>query len=70
MSATEIDSNSTTGVSGIMHPNVSWPEAFLPLSDVVGTALLMQNDPGQQQIESWDAKQSCKRVCQLTWLLT
>jgi hypothetical protein len=51
-------------------PNAFWPEAFLPLSDVVWGALLIQNDLGQQQIESRDAKQSCKRVCRLTWLPT
>jgi hypothetical protein len=33
-------------------PNASLHEAFLPLSDVVGRALLIQKDLGQQQHES------------------
>jgi hypothetical protein len=43
-SAAEITGDSTTSVSGILLPNDSWPEAFLPLSDVVGGALHMRKD--------------------------
>jgi hypothetical protein len=46
-SAVEIAGDSTTGVSWILLPNASWPEVFLPLSDVVGGALLMNKDLGQ-----------------------
>jgi hypothetical protein len=70
MSAAEIAGDSTTGVSGILLPNASWPEAFLSPSDVVRVALLIQNDLGQVQIESGNVKQNCNRACQLTWLLT
>jgi hypothetical protein len=43
-SAVEIAGDSTTGVSGILLPNASWPEAFLPLLDVVRGALHMRKD--------------------------
>jgi hypothetical protein len=43
-SAAEITGYSTTSVSGILLPNASWSEAFLPLSDVVGGALHMRKD--------------------------
>jgi hypothetical protein len=44
MSAAEAAGDSTTGVSGNLVPNASWPEAFFPLSDVVGGILLMKKD--------------------------
>jgi hypothetical protein len=46
-SAIDIAGDYTTGVSCILLPNASWPEALLPLSDVVGGALLMRKDLGQ-----------------------
>jgi hypothetical protein len=49
-SAAEIAGDSTTGVSWILLPNASWHEAFLPLSDVVGGALLMKKDLSQTTI--------------------
>jgi hypothetical protein len=39
--AAEPAGDSTTGVPDILLPNASWPEAFLPLSDVVRGALHM-----------------------------
>jgi hypothetical protein len=50
-SAIEITDDSTTGVSWILLPNASWPEAFLPLFDVVGGALLMNKDLSQTKIQ-------------------
>jgi hypothetical protein len=44
MSATKAVGDSTTGVSDILLPNASWPEAFLPLSNVVGGTLHMRKD--------------------------
>jgi hypothetical protein len=41
-SAAEATSESTTGVSGILLPNASWPEAFFLLFDIVGRALLIK----------------------------
>jgi hypothetical protein len=41
-SAAEITGDSTTSISGIFLPNSFWPEAFLPLFDVVGGALLIK----------------------------
>jgi hypothetical protein len=35
-SAAEAADDSTTGVSGILLPNASWPEAFFPHSNVIG----------------------------------
>jgi hypothetical protein len=55
-SAAEAAGDSTTGVSGILLPNSSWPEAFMPLSDVVGGALLIRINLIQQQHESWGKK--------------
>jgi hypothetical protein len=46
MLAAEASGDSTTSISDILLPNASWPEAFLPLSDVVGGALLIQNNLG------------------------
>jgi hypothetical protein len=40
-SAADAAGDSTTGISGILLPNASWPEAFLPLFDAVGGALLI-----------------------------
>jgi hypothetical protein len=47
-SAIEIAGDSTTDVSWILLPNASWPEVFLPLSDVVGGALFMNKDLDQK----------------------
>jgi hypothetical protein len=66
-SAVKIVGDSTTGVSWILLPNASWPEAFLPLFDVVGGALHMRKDLSQKQRESWDTKRSRKQV--LTYLV-
>jgi hypothetical protein len=44
-SAAEAAGDSTTGVSGNLLPNAFWPEAFFPLSDVVGGTLLMKRRP-------------------------
>jgi hypothetical protein len=44
-SAVEAAGNSTTGVSGSLLPNASWPEVFFRLSDVVGGTLLMKRQP-------------------------
>jgi hypothetical protein len=49
-SAIEIACDSTTGVFWILLPNASWLEAFLPLSDVVGGALLMNKDLSETKI--------------------
>jgi hypothetical protein len=46
--AAEIAGDSTTDVSGILRTNASLPEAFLPLFDVVGGALLIRKYLGQQ----------------------
>jgi hypothetical protein len=70
MSTVEIAGDSITSVSGILLPIASWPEAFLPLSDVVRGALLIQNSLGQQQIKSENAKRKCMPVYRLTWLPT
>jgi hypothetical protein len=47
MSDVEIAGDSTTSISWILLPNASWPEEFLPLSDVIGGALLMKQVLGQ-----------------------
>jgi hypothetical protein len=39
MSAVETVGDCSTGVSFALLPNTSWPEAFLPLSDIVEGAL-------------------------------
>jgi hypothetical protein len=44
-SAAEVADDSTTGISGALLPNASWPEAFFPLSDVIGGTLLMDRRP-------------------------
>jgi hypothetical protein len=41
-SAAEATGDSTTGVSGNLLANASWPKALFPLSDVVGGTLLMK----------------------------
>jgi hypothetical protein len=69
-STVEIAGDSTTGVSWILLPNVSWPEAFLPLFDVVEELCSCKKTWVKQQHESWDAKQSSKWVSRLTWLPT
>jgi hypothetical protein len=46
-SAAEAAGDSTTGISSTLLPNASWPEAFFPLSDVVGGTLLMKRQPKQ-----------------------
>jgi hypothetical protein len=46
-SAVEIAVDSTTSVSLILLSNAYWPEAFLPLSNVVGGALHMRKDLSQ-----------------------
>jgi hypothetical protein len=51
-SVTEIVGDSTAGISGILLLNASWPEAFLPLSDVFEGTLLIRKDLDQQQLES------------------
>jgi hypothetical protein len=40
-----VSGDSTTGVSGNLVPNASWPEVFFPLSDIVGGTLLMKRLP-------------------------
>jgi hypothetical protein len=47
MSYVEIAGDSTTSTSWILLPNASWLEEFLPLSDVIGRALLMKQVLGQ-----------------------
>jgi hypothetical protein len=42
MSATEAADDSITDVSGTLHPNASWPEAFFLLSNIIGGTLLMK----------------------------
>jgi hypothetical protein len=55
ISAAEAASDSTTGVSHILLPNASWPEAFFPLSDIVGGTLLMKSYLGKYQTENRNA---------------
>jgi hypothetical protein len=55
--------NSTTGVSGNLLPNASWPEAFFSLSDIVGGTLLMIGYLSKQQIESRNAVLSYGQDC-------
>jgi hypothetical protein len=57
-SAAEAASDSTTGVSGNLLPNASWPEAFFPLPDVIGGTLLMKGYLSKQSTESGNAKLS------------
>jgi hypothetical protein len=44
-SSIETAGDSVTSVSLVLLPNASYPEAFLPLSDVVGGALHMRKGP-------------------------
>jgi hypothetical protein len=44
-SAVETASDSATDVSLVLLLNASWPEAFLPLSNVIGGALHMPKGP-------------------------
>jgi hypothetical protein len=60
-SAAEVAGDSTTGVSSILLPNASWPEAFFSLSDVIGGTLLIKSYLGKQQIESGNAELSCRQ---------
>jgi hypothetical protein len=45
MSAVETVGDCSTGVSFTLLPNTSWPEAFLPLSDIVEGALHIRKRP-------------------------
>jgi hypothetical protein len=42
MSATEAADDSITDVSGTLHPNASWPQAFFLLSNIVEETLFMK----------------------------
>jgi hypothetical protein len=46
-SAVETTGDCSTGASHALFPNASWPEAFLPLSDVAWAALCTNNDLDQ-----------------------
>jgi hypothetical protein len=47
----------STGTSFALLSNASWPEAFLPLSDVVGGALCTRNDLNQTEAKQiWKCK--------------
>jgi hypothetical protein len=62
-SVAEAAGDSTTGVFGNLLPNASWPEAFFPLSDVVGGTLLMIGYLGKQQTESGIAELRFRQDC-------
>jgi hypothetical protein len=64
-SVAEAAGDSITDVPGILLPNASWPEAFLPLSDVIVGALLIENNLGQQQINSGNTELTVSRTIDL-----
>jgi hypothetical protein len=61
--AAEATGDSTTGVSGNLLPNASWPEAFFPLSDVVKGTLLMIGYLSKQETESENVELSYGQDC-------
>jgi hypothetical protein len=52
-----------TGVSGNLLPKASKPEAFFPLSDVVGGTLLKISYMGKQQTEGGNTELRHMRDC-------
>jgi hypothetical protein len=68
MLVAEAAGDSTTGASGALVPNASWPEAFFPLSDIVRGTLLTKRRP-KQTASTQGKNEVTLCVGQLTYLV-